>query len=69
LLGNLGLPVDMPVLNSLAVIKSLYHDKKTVENKIKFILVKEIGSIEIVDQVSEAEILKVLRANMVVTER
>jgi len=68
LLKNLGLPVNMPALNSLAVIKSLYHDKKTVENKIKFILVKEIGSIEIVDQVSEAEILKVLRANLVVTE-
>ena len=68
LLKNLGLPVDMPALNSSAVIKSLYHDKKTVENKIKFILVKEIGSIEIVDQVSEAEILKVLRANLVVTE-
>ena len=68
LLRNLGLPVDMPALNSSEVIKSLYHDKKTVENKIRFILVKEIGLIEIVDQVSEAEILKVLRSNLVVTE-
>ena len=69
LLKNFGLPVDMPTLNSSAVIKSLYHDKKTVENKIKFILVKEIGSIEIVDQVSEAEILKVLRENLVITKK
>jgi 3-dehydroquinate synthase len=68
LLKNLGLPVDMPALNSSEVIKSLYHDKKTVENKIKFILVKEIGLIEIVDQVSEEEILKVLRSNLFVTE-
>lgn len=60
LLKKLGLPVDMPVLNSSAVIESLYHDKKTMGHKIKFILVNEIGSIEIMDQVSEAEILKVL---------
>ena len=60
LLKNLGLPVDMPELDSAAVIESLYHDKKTMNRKIRFILVNEIGSIEIVDQVSEAEILKVL---------
>jgi len=60
LLKNLGLPVDMPGLDSSAVVESLYHDKKTMDHKIKFILVKEIGSIEIVDQISEAEILKVL---------
>jgi len=42
------------------VIESLYHDKKTMDHKIRFILVKEIGSIEIVDQMPEAEILKVL---------
>ncbi|MBT3365529.1 MAG: 3-dehydroquinate synthase [Nitrospina sp.] len=60
LLKNLGLPVEMPELDSSAVIESLYHDKKTMDHKIKFILVKEIGSIEIVDQISEAEIIKVL---------
>jgi len=31
-----------------------------MNHKIKFILVKEIGSIEIVDHMPEAEILKVL---------
>ena len=60
LLKNLGLPVNMPELNSSAVLESLYHDKKTMDQKIKFILVNEIGSIEIIDHVSEAEILKVL---------
>ena len=60
LLKNFGLPVDMPKLNSSAVLESLYHDKKTMDQKIKFILVNKIGSIEIVDQVSEVEILKVL---------
>ena len=60
LLKNLGLPVEMPKLDPTAVIKSLYHDKKTMDNKIKFILVKEIGSIEIVEQVPESEILKII---------
>jgi len=60
LLKNLGLPVEMPELDPTAVIESLYHDKKTMDNKIKFILVKEIGSIEIVEQVPESEILKII---------
>ncbi len=60
LLKNLGLPVDMPGLDSSAVMESLYHDKKTMDHKIRFILVTEIGSIEIVDQMPEEEILKVL---------
>ena len=60
LLLKLGLPVEMPDLDTSAVIESLYHDKKTMNHKIKFILVKEIGSIEIVDQVSEGEILAIL---------
>lgn len=60
LLIKLGLPVEMPELDSSAVIESLYHDKKTMDRKIKFILVKEIGVIEIVDQVSEDEIAKIL---------
>ena len=60
LLKKLGLPIDMPILIASDLIASLYHDKKTMDHKIKFILVNEIGSIEIIDQVSEAEILKVL---------
>jgi 3-dehydroquinate synthase len=60
LLNKLGLPIDMPVLSASDVIESLYHDKKTMDHKIKFILVNEIGSIKIADQVSEVEILKVL---------
>ena len=60
LLKNFAMQVDMPELDSSDVLESLYHDKKTMYHKIKFILVNEIGSIEIVDQVSEAEILKVL---------
>jgi 3-dehydroquinate synthase len=60
LLKNLGLLVDMPELDSTAIIESLYHDKKTMDQKIKFILVKEFGSIEIIDHMPEAEILKIL---------
>ena len=60
LLRNLGLPVDFPELDSSAVIESMYHDKKTMDRKIKFILVTKIGSIEIADQILETELLKVL---------
>lgn len=60
LLKNMGLPVEMPELNSSAVIESLYHDKKTMDQKIKFILVKKFGSVEIVNRMPEEEILKIL---------
>lgn len=62
LVKKCGLPADFPDLDPQAVIESLYHDKKTMNNKIKFILVKEIGKIEIVDDMSEADIIKLLQA-------
>ena len=60
LLKKLGLPVDMPVLSSLDVIESLYHDKKTMNHKIKFILVKEIGVVEIIEDMPEDKIIAFL---------
>ncbi|MEK9630230.1 MAG: 3-dehydroquinate synthase [Nitrospinota bacterium] len=61
LVKKFGLPFDLPDLDSGAIIESLYHDKKTMNNKIKFILVKEIGEIEIVNDMPEAEIIKLLQ--------
>jgi 3-dehydroquinate synthetase len=43
------------------IIESLYHDKKTMNNKIKFILVKEIGKIEIINNMLEGDIRKLLQ--------
>ena len=64
LVKKCGLPADLPDLDSQSIIESLYHDKKTMNNKIKFILVKEIGKIEIVDDMPEADIFKLLQSEI-----
>ena len=60
LVRKFGLPADLPDLHSKAIIESLYHDKKTMNHKIKFILVKEIGIVEIVDDIPEEKIISIL---------
>ena len=61
LVKKYGLPVDLPNLDPQMIIESLYHDKKTMNNKIKFILVKGIGKIEIINDISEGDIRKLLQ--------
>lgn len=60
LLKKLGLPTQLPNLKSKDIIESIYHDKKTVQNKLRFVLVNDIGSVEIVDNVPEKPIKAVL---------
>jgi len=60
LIRNCNLPAGLPDLNSNAIIESLYHDKKTIDQKIKFILVKEIGVVEIVEDMPEEKIIAYL---------
>ena len=60
LVNKFGLPSQWPDLDSPAVIECLYHDKKTMNHKIKFILIKDIGRVEIVEDMPEADILKIL---------
>jgi 3-dehydroquinate synthetase len=40
----------------------MYRDKKAHDRNIRFILVKDIGTVEIVDRVAEADIQKALTA-------
>ncbi len=61
LIEKMGLPTQLPALKPEDMIESMYHDKKTSNKKIRFILVKDIGSIEIVDQVAEPLILEALQ--------
>ena len=61
LVKKCGLPVDLPDLDPQMIIESLYHDKKTMNNKIKFILVKGIGKIEIINDMPEGGIRKLLQ--------
>jgi 3-dehydroquinate synthase len=60
LVNKFGLPSQWPDLDSSAVIECLYHDKKTMNHKIKFILIKDIGRVEIVEDMPETDILKIL---------
>ena len=60
LLKKFGLPTQPPDVKSQDVIESMYHDKKTERDQLRFILVKDIGSIEIVDDVPETPIKAVL---------
>jgi len=64
LVKKCGLPAELPDLDSREIIESLYHDKKTMNHKIKFILVKEIGTVEIVENMPETDILNMLQAKI-----
>ncbi len=61
LIKNFGLPTQLPDLKAKDMIQSMYLDKKTAHKKIRFILVKDIGSIEIVDHVEETIIQEALQ--------
>jgi 3-dehydroquinate synthase len=61
LIENFGLPTKLPPLKAEDMIQSMYLDKKTAHKKIRFILVKDIGTIEIVDSVAESLIKEALQ--------
>ena len=60
LVEKFGLPSKMPDLNPHDIIKTIYLDKKTMHKQIKFVMVKDIGSIEIVEDLDESHINTVL---------
>jgi 3-dehydroquinate synthase len=61
LIENFGLPTKLPSLSADDLIQAMYLDKKTAHKKIRFILVQDIGTIEIVDQVAEPHIQEALK--------
>ncbi len=60
LIEGFGLPTQLPKFDPGDYIASMRHDKKAQSNKIRFILVRKVGTIEIVDSVDEPALLKVL---------
>ena len=60
LLKAFGLPIQAHDLKSKDIIESMRHDKKNSHNKLRFVLPKSIGSIEIIDDVPETLIQSVL---------
>ena len=61
MLEKLGLPTTLPKLDVDAIVESMTHDKKAVQNKIRFVLVTQIGTVEIVDDIPPNELKKVLQ--------
>ena len=58
-IDRFGLPTGLPDLSPEDIIHAIYLDKKTSHKNIRFILVKDIGSIEIVDRIEESTIREV----------
>jgi len=55
-----GLPTAMPNLKVEKIIQAMKHDKKVWRDKIRFVLLKSIGSVFITDEVSPSLIEEVL---------
>jgi len=61
LIVSLGLPAAPPPIDAAAFVESMRHDKKVRGGALRFILVREIGSVELRD-VGEGELEKFLRS-------
>ncbi|GAH40917.1 unnamed protein product, partial [marine sediment metagenome] len=55
-----GLPTEMPNLKVDKVIQAMRHDKKVLNDKVRFVLLKSIGDVFITDEVSPSLIEEVL---------
>ena len=55
-----GLPTKMPNLKVEEIIRAMRHDKKVVRDKIRFVLLKAIGSVFITDEVDPSLVKEVL---------
>lgn len=65
LVEKLGLPSRLPDLRTREIIEAMYLDKKAENKNIRFILVKDIGCIEITEGVSESVLQKVLEDRVI----
>ncbi|MFC1915443.1 3-dehydroquinate synthase [Chloroflexota bacterium] len=55
-----GLPAKMPELKVEEVIQAMKHDKKVWRDKVRFVLLKSIGSVFVTDDVNPSLVKKVL---------
>jgi 3-dehydroquinate synthase len=59
-LKNAGLPVKMPDLDKEEVLQVMQHDKKVLQEKLRFVLLKSIGHAFVTDEVDPALVKEVL---------
>lgn len=62
LIQQAGLPIAWPDLDPIAVLNTLQGDKKVQDGRLRFVLPTGIGSVRIVNDVSEADIRGCLAA-------
>ncbi len=60
LLRSLHLPVDVPEVDQQAVVEAMRRDKKVAHGRLRFVLPTRIGSVELVQDVPEEDVLAVL---------
>lgn len=60
LLEKIGLPVEVRTMSANEITEAMALDKKVENKALKFILVKKIGEIEIVEDVPESDWIRVL---------
>jgi len=58
LLKSYDLPTEIPKINKEEVLTILMGDKKVRNGKMRFILPKKIGAVEIYDDVEDSSFLK-----------
>lgn len=54
LIQKAGLPTRIPKVSTEKIFEAMQHDKKVLQNKVRFILPKAIGSVIISDEVTPA---------------
>ncbi|HEX4143497.1 MAG TPA: 3-dehydroquinate synthase [Pirellulales bacterium] len=60
LLTALGLPTTVPNVDHLALLTAMQRDKKVEHGRLRFVLVKRIGQVEVVEGVESADVRAVL---------
>ncbi|MDP6043625.1 MAG: 3-dehydroquinate synthase [Dehalococcoidales bacterium] len=60
IIARAGLPTKVPELEKGKIIQVMKHDKKVREEKVKFVLLKSIGSVLVSDEVSPSLVEEVL---------
>ncbi|HUT68950.1 MAG TPA: 3-dehydroquinate synthase [Dehalococcoidales bacterium] len=55
-----GLPAEMPDIDKEAVMRAMQHDKKVLQDRVRFVLLKSIGDAFISDEVDPALVEEVL---------
>jgi len=55
-----GLPTKIPSLEKAKVLRAMKHDKKVLKDRIRFVLLKSIGSVLVTDEVSPSLVEEVL---------